>query len=237
MGIKYKIKRNFFKIWSKEMSYILGFIVADGSLEDASYLRGKYLRLYSNDVEILEKIKQAMHSEHKIIARSPSKFLYNGKKYISNGNYMVRIGNHEIYNDLIKLGVTPRKSKTIKFPQVPLQYLSHFIRGYLDGDGCIYSYKTRDRLSVVFTSGSKMFLQALSQVISSSYGTKEHNIACSDGVFQLMYSTKEAVKLLNSVYTESANNLFLNRKFQKYSDFIKKYPKYISYKNEKVMAW
>ena len=39
------------------MAYVLGFIAADGSLEDASYLRGKYLRICSSDIEIIEKIK------------------------------------------------------------------------------------------------------------------------------------------------------------------------------------
>ncbi len=53
MGIKYQINRYFFKVLSPEMAYVLGFITADGSLEDASYLRGKYLRICSSDKEIL----------------------------------------------------------------------------------------------------------------------------------------------------------------------------------------
>jgi intein/homing endonuclease len=72
-----------------------------------------------------------------------------GKKYISREKYMIRIGSHEIYNDLVSLGITPHKSKTICLPKVPSEYLAAFLRGYLDGDGCINLYKKR--LSVTFT--------------------------------------------------------------------------------------
>ena len=83
MGIKYKINRDFFKAWTPEMAYVLGFIAADGSLEDASYLRGKYLRICSSDINILEKIKAVMNSEHKIITIKPKEFLSRSKKCIS----------------------------------------------------------------------------------------------------------------------------------------------------------
>jgi len=33
MGIKYQINSDFFKTWTQEMAYVLGFITADGSLE------------------------------------------------------------------------------------------------------------------------------------------------------------------------------------------------------------
>jgi hypothetical protein len=36
-----------------------------------------------------------------------------------------------VVNDLLKLGVLPRKSKIIKFPKIPKKYLNHFIRGFL----------------------------------------------------------------------------------------------------------
>lgn len=45
MGIKYKVNEDFFNEWSHKMAYILGCYYADGSLEDATYLRGKYIRM------------------------------------------------------------------------------------------------------------------------------------------------------------------------------------------------
>lgn len=138
---------------------------------------------------------------------------------------MLRIGSHEIYNDLIKLGITPHKSKTIRFLKVPSEFLPYFIRGYLDGDGCIYCYKNRARLVVVFTSGSKEFLRGLSCTIGVQYGLNEHNIVYNNGAFQLRYSTMEAVILLRHIYVSPLNCLFLSRKHNAYLNFIKEHPK------------
>ena len=40
-------------------------------------------------------------------------------------------------NSLIKLGMHPRKTATIKYPKISDYLDSHFIRGYFDGDGSI----------------------------------------------------------------------------------------------------
>ena len=227
MGIKYKVNENFFKQWSKEMAYVLGFVAADGSLEDASYLRGKYLRICSSDIEILEKIKTAMQSEHKIVTLKPKQILIRGKRYISKERYMIRIGDHEIYNDLIKLGITPRKSKTIILPDVSLEFMAYFLRGYLDGDGCINVYDRKQRLSVTFTSGSKLFLEELSKIIGGPLlNIKIHNVFRNNNAFQLKYSTREAVPLLKYIYSDTADRLYLERKYSEFLNFLQLYPKW-----------
>ena len=43
MGLKYPVNEKFFDAWSSEMAYVLGFIFADGSLEDSPNIRGKYI--------------------------------------------------------------------------------------------------------------------------------------------------------------------------------------------------
>ena len=53
----------------------------------------------------------------------------------------------KIFKDLIKLGVTPRKSLTLKFPTfLNEDLMRHFIRGYFDGDGCIWDGKRQKRI-------------------------------------------------------------------------------------------
>ncbi len=226
MGIKYNVNSDFFKRWSPKMAYVLGFVAADGSLEDASYLRGKYLRICSSDIEILEKIKMAMYSEHKIVTLKPKQILIRGKSYVSKERYMLRIGDHEIYNDLIKLGVTPRKSKTILLPSVSLEFVAYFLRGYLDGDGCINLYERKKRLSVTFTSGSKLFLEELSKIIGLCLDVKIHNVFINNNAFQLKYSTREAVPLLKYIYSDIADRLYLERKYSEFLNFLQLYPKW-----------
>lgn len=58
-------------------------------------------------------------------------------------------------NDLINLGCIPRKTLVLKFPNestVPKQLIKHFIRGYMDGDGCISTYykKRKERKRRIF---------------------------------------------------------------------------------------
>ncbi|MFH1190696.1 MAG: hypothetical protein V1670_00660 [Candidatus Omnitrophota bacterium] len=125
------------------MAYVLGFIAADGSLENTPYMRGKYISICSNDIEILRKIKVVLDSEHTIVTIKPKEFVLRGKTYISKEKYMLRIGSHEIYNDLFNLGITPRKSNTINFPKIPNKVMAHFLRGYLVGDGCISIYNKK----------------------------------------------------------------------------------------------
>ena len=236
MGIKYKINLNFFKSWSPNMAYVLGFIAADGSLEDTPYMRGKYISICSSDKEILKKIKVVLDSEHTMVKIKPKEFVLRGKTYISKEKYMLRIGSHEIYNDLFGLGIMPRKSNTITFPKIPGEFMAHFLRGYLDGDGCVSIYNKKQRLSVTFTSGSENFLWRLSEVISSTLGIKRHNVFNNHWAFQVKYSTKEAIPLLKYCYSDTGDGLYLERKYNKFLDFFRLYPKWQEY-NGVVPKW
>ena len=166
---RYKFKIDFFEKWSPEMAYVLGFLYADGDIEDVrKSSRTQYVTIASVDRDILESIKKALGSGHNLNYRAPRKVTYrNGKTYESRGIYRLRIGSKKMFNDLLKLGLSPRKSLTIKFPDdIPDNCLNHFIRGYFDGDGCITIKNGTGKngqailhgVNVIFTSGSKLFL-------------------------------------------------------------------------------
>ncbi|MFA5007881.1 MAG: LAGLIDADG family homing endonuclease [Candidatus Omnitrophota bacterium] len=217
MGVKYKVNSDFFKTWSKNMAYILGYLFADGSLEDASYLRGKYLRITSCDLSIIQAIRTAFGSEHKIVKLPPSTI--NGKC-----RHFLRIGDHAIYSDLISLGLTPRKSLTMVFPKcIPSNFMNDFIRGYFDGDGTFYCEKTKHGIipRTVFTSGSKQFLESLSEVITNSCHLQRiKKVYVSHRSYQLVYKSKEATGLMNFMFRlVSDNDLYLDRKHKLYNNY------------------
>ena len=114
--------KDFFKAWSKEMAYVLGYIYADGSLDDSPYMRGKYITIASIDKDSILRIKKWLSSEHTI---KETRSHFTGSKIC----YVLRIGSYKIYNDLLKLGLYPKKSLVIDFPKVPKKYLNHFTRG------------------------------------------------------------------------------------------------------------
>lgn len=222
MGIKYKVNEEFFDKWSSQMAYVLGLLYADGSLEDASYLRGKYIRLTSTDKELIFRVRRWLDSEHTIIYLKPDSL--HGKQ-----RYFLRIGSHKLYNSLTKLGLYPNKFLTIKFPNIPSKYLKDFIRGYFDGDGCVYLELSKNqnhnivikKLSIIFTSGSKKFLQGLNSAIKQILEVNQNNIYTSHRSFQLRYFTKDSIKVFKFMYQNSHYEYYLKRKFDIFGKYFK----------------
>ena len=197
-----------------QSAYVLGFIFADGHLEDAYYIRGKYLRITNTDLSIMKHIKRVLNSDHKIVVTPAS-----GKR---KEKYLLRIGSHTIYRDLGTLNLHPRKSLDMTFPRVPVKFLPNFIRGYFDGDGTItfehIKSRPHDRLKVIFTSGSKDFLFGLSAILSTCCLNKVGKVYDSKDSYQLAYRSKDALSVLRFIYDGISKEgaLYLRRKFEKY---------------------
>jgi len=160
------------------MAYILGFLCADGNIIDSeNSSRTRYVQFASKDKEILEKIRKALNSNHPIRIRSSQKKLFpNGKYYTFSKTFYFRIGNKKLVSQLEKLGVPARKSKIIKFPKVPSLYLSHFVRGYFNGDGTVYVEKRKNskgkirikRMRTIFLAEAEHFLRVSPKLSQSS---------------------------------------------------------------------
>jgi hypothetical protein len=222
MGIKYDVNENFFKKWTPEMAYVLGYLYADGSLEDASYLRGKYLRVSSIEKESIIRIKELLASKHTVVKKPPTS--KNGKV-----GYLLRIGSHILYADLVKLGLYPNKSLTIKFPNIPKNYMASFIRGYFDGDGCVMIQKTKGKrqdviikkLSTVFTSGSRDFLDKLAKELQKIIGTDQTNVYVGHNSYMLSYSTGDSIKIFKFIYGNGTKSVFIRRKFDIFCEYFR----------------
>lgn len=204
------------------MAYVLGYLYADGSLEDASYIRGKYIRVTSVEKQNILKIRRCLNSEHTVVKLKPTR--PNGKY-----RYLLRIGSHKLYSSLTKLGMYPNKSLTIKFPDTPKKYLNDFVRGYFDGDGCVYLYLKRGKrqkmiikkLSVIFTSGSEIFLEELKGLLHDIAGIKHDKVYNSQRAFQLRYSTGDSIRIFKFIYGGVRPKLFLRRKLKVFLRYFK----------------
>ena len=113
--------------------------------------------------------------------------------------YLLRIGSHKIFNGLAKYGVHPRKSLTIELPEIPKRYIGNFVRGYFDGDGCIYLEKTKTKsikcMRSIFSSGSKKFLSELANLLAYHYQFTQKKIYKGQRSYQLRYNTRDSIKL------------------------------------------
>lgn len=222
MGLKYFSNEKFFDVWSPEMAYVLGFMFADGSLENAPYLRGKYVRVSSVDKDRIVAIKSLLNSDHTIVKRDIGE---NHKT-----TYLLRIGSHALFDCLNNLGVTPNKSLTMKFPKIPRENLADFVRGYFDGDGCAYIDRGTDgrpkRLLTVFTSGSKSFLQNLHAFLIKRIGitgTGLYSHGSTRRAYQLRYSTRDSLRLFQFMYKNPLpKKLHLQRKYDIFIWYLRK---------------
>jgi len=224
MPVFKKKNRDFFKKWSTEMAYVLGFFCADGCMF-VNPRGAHYIAFYSNDRHLLKFIRYALRSEHKI-GRRPT-----GKSRRQSTAYVLQLGSKEVYHDLLRLGLLPGKEHRLKLPPVPAKYFSAFARGYFDGDGSVaYGlYKRRGRqkttrvLLVRFTSASKKFLADLSQKIKKELGVPGF-LHFTANAWRLGYSTLPSMRLLAFLYQDGIKSLpVLGRKYHKFLQAAKTY--------------
>ena len=222
MPIYKKVNKDFFKKWSSNMAYVLGFFSADGYIT-VNRRGGQFWCIQITDKKLLEQIRMAIKSEHKISIKT------------GDGNesalYRLQIGSIEMCDDLRKLGFSERKTKSLAVPNVPDKYLADFVRGYFDGDGSVWSgFVHKERITkllairVIFTSCSKGFLEILKSKLEDNQITngvlkKEKGNYC-----RLTYSIHGSLKLYNFMYNHKAKDfsgLCLDRKKKIFERFKK----------------
>lgn len=222
----FSVNHDYFKIWNHNMAYILGFIAADGNILHRKYqgkLRSRLtINLNAVDIELLEKIKKELQYEGNIY-KFKSKLKY--KKFDSCS---LKIDSKDLVSDLINLGITEKKSYTIKIPDnIPEKYEIDFVRGYFDGDGSVNGYyptnsnevRTKTlQIRVRIASGSKEILEQINTIFVKR-GLNSKNISKQRDVYEICYSTFESIKIYNLFY-QNPNALFLQRKKQKFQDLI-----------------
>jgi hypothetical protein len=212
---KYRVNDDFFKKWSSNMAYVLGFWFADGCMRKRLGAGNFLLFQQTKDVYILKKILLAMGSNNPVCRPKTRK---NSSGF--------EISSEEIYKDLIKLGGTPRKSLTTKLPHVPFKFFPDFLRGLFDGDGCISKSTPKNKNHTPFyvsyvCSGSIEFLQQLKSFLSKkeiditgniySNGNKRPCMVLSFGINQ----TKKLGEFIYRNYSQKPM-LKLERKFNRF---------------------
>lgn len=198
---KYNINQDYFKTWSNNMAYILGFWYADGCIYGGKMFD---ITLHKKDKYIIKKIAQELDYQGPIL------------DYVDRQACRINFSCKVIYNDLIALGGTERKSKTLQFPNIPIEFLPDFIRGYFDGDGSVYNVKGK-RINTNFACGSNKFLQSLLQLLKKEAGIEGGSISIANQ--SLTFGKKDSIKLGNYIYQNNPE-LYLLRKYEKFKQYL-----------------
>ncbi len=211
------------------MSYVLGFVVADGCI-GVKRIRKKdgvkqyYFSITSKDKSHLKNIKKAMFAKQKIIPKQSS----NDKE---KQCYHIQIGHQEICKDLLNLGIQPRKTHNLKAIKVPEKYFLDFVRGFFDGDGSVYIYNVNKtpQIKASFVSSSLSLISDFNQRLCRNLGIpqkaihKENQKRSSTMIYNICFYIDDCEKLAEFMY-KSDPALYLARKrqvFEKWK-FIKR---------------
>ena len=207
----------FFKTWSREMAYVMGFLYADGNIIKTKR-DTHYIAFYTADESLLQLIKTTCKSEHVLAKRSSA----------TGEVFRLQVGSKTWFGDLCILGLTPNKAKRMVLPDIPGKYFADFVRGYFDGDGNVWvGYVHKDRptstltIQTTFTSGSYDFLESLRNKLrqrgvsgGSLFHLKTGNYA------RLTFSKVDSLKIFRIMYN-APHKLHLERKKVVFEEFVK----------------
>lgn len=191
------------------MAYVFGVICADGCLIE--HANGYHcLNITSKDFSWLQQIKQVLQAAQKICSKQQA--------------YQLQIRNQTIYRSLLDLGLTPRKSKTLKLPFVPTDVLPDFARGVFDGDGTIWYWQDPRwrhpwQMKASFYSGSRVFLEQLQLQLQQHAGLSPGTLTILPTAFELRYCIRDGVKLYRWMYRDQSS-LCLPRKRERFEKFL-----------------
>lgn len=201
---------NVFKIIDNEYkAYWLGFLYADGNI--GSKEDKIELSLAEKDIKHIEKFRDFIGINNKISYRQKTKA------------YRFSFRSQNCKEDLIDKGCFPKKSLSLKFPreeQVPSYLIRHFIRGYFDGDG--WFCNTENGCLQIGLIGTEDFLKSFLHLMRGkiNVNNKIFNVHRENGAKRYVFSKEQDIKtFLNYIYKNS--NIYLDRKYAHYIDFIK----------------
>jgi hypothetical protein len=220
---KNKVNHHFFSNWTPAMSYVLGVVCTDGNIRPSilkapttkDTLRIGRLTISQKEPELLEKVLKLMNSETKLLHRNRKEF----SKTVSGETFYFHLNSDFIYDDLVKLGLTPNKSLTLKFPNVPEDYISHFIRGCWDGDGSVYLDKSSNSVFASFISGSIDFITGILDHLTKN-GLPERTLHKSGNSYYFRYTGKQCKLLAEYLYRNADESMWLNRKYEFFQRFL-----------------
>lgn len=189
---KFRVNDDIFDEWSEETAYWVGFIAADGYLrEDRKEI---VVCLSIKDRDYLLQLNNIVQPERPLIVDE------------ARGRVTCTINSDAIYDRLVSIGLTPRKTHTLEFPTVPSNYERAFIRGYFDGDGSVYM--RGDGLRGVNILGTRPFLLELQPKVPAPLRGPRRRSQCN--IFIVSAVGKKANQFHSWLYENAA--VFIRRK-------------------------
>ena len=211
--VPYSFNENFFEnIDTPDKAYVFGLWCADGCIVAPHAIK---ITLQEDDRELLEKVRKIMDIEKPLVFTERSK-----KNPKWKNTYGIVLYSDKMFSDLKKMGCTERKSLTLEFPSfLSEELMSHFIRGYFDGDGSVSKKRRGCGSSIV---SSTIFCEKLYDYLTNKLNIECHWVKVKENPKTskiCIYKKVETKKLMDFMYKDA--DLYMERK---YRIFKEKFP-------------
>ena len=197
-------------------AYILGILYADGC--NTVMHKAIHLSLQEEDKSVLDRIKDEIKYE------GPLRFNNIQSKNSQHKNTWSLVINDEYMSQVLcEKGVVPAKSLILTFPTcIPNRLLRHFVRGYFDGDGCVWFDEKRLKCQTQ-TCGTRDVCENILNLMEI-IGCKcfiSHPKQCKDNtVLVRTAANKASFKFLEWMYGDlRKEDIRMDRKYQTYLKF------------------
>jgi hypothetical protein len=193
--------------WTKEVAYAVGLITTDGNLSPDK----RHISITSRDKKLLYTFRKCLNITNRI-----TKNIHGS--YSKECCYRIQFGSVVFYRWLLSIGLMPNKSFKLKKIKIPDRFIADFLRGHIDGDGSIITYKDTyntdknpdyiyDRLYICFLSGSRKHIiwisEKIKKLLKITVDISISNKKVKKPIWKLRYAKKASQKLLKFIYYRS----------------------------------
>lgn len=217
-------REDIFDMQTSESAYITGVLHSDSHIR-----KNGVITIKSTDLDWLEEIREIIFPN---TTRGVKIYNDNNQNHKSAG--LLFMHNNKLLEDANINGCFNNKTYDLDFPTtIPDELMGDYLRGFFDGDGCIYVYdKYKCKSALVSISTTKQWSEGLIKWLRNKnikaviYEDKRHD----NRIGALTISNiPDIIRFYNLIYNNIEDKLFLYRKYEKYTNYIKfkkeKYPK------------
>lgn len=184
---------------SPESNYWLGYLAADGNLSKSRYT----ISIQLKDLNMIMKYRDFVN---------PKLSIYYKVNKAGSKMGAVVYENKEIWEYLYNLGITPAKSRTLKYNG---EFNWDFIRGVFDGDGSISNQEPK------ITTGSENFKNQLEEFFLKE-GLEYKTHIKGNQIFDVYIRGNSRFTFFDKMYYD-VDCVKLDRKYEKYRAALKKF--------------
>lgn len=222
----------FDEITSPNQAYWLGFIYADGwvsshkrscmnkdgTSESYSMCYEFGIELQREDEYLLDAFNREIGGVHKIYRKHKCSRICGNKNITETDTSVIRVYSNPFVSGLIKNGVVFNKTKSNVFPIVSDELFPDFLRGYIDGDGCIHEMKP-GVLAAHITGANMDIMVHIHDRLLSLYGIHTSIYTETEMKHRIYCFRRDDVRRLLDIIYYDPSSIKLTRKYNKYLNF------------------